>query len=104
MYTAFQVGPLSFETIVNKYGRVSFEEPKFKTTNDRTTNRKMKLIEPTNFHIVDQPINAIDVIREKEKIGDVDDDAFYICNVSDIIEKYRNWQKHMPRIIPFYGE
>lgn len=64
----------------------------------------MKLIEPTNFHIVDQPIDAIDVIRQKELIGDVDDDAFYVCNVSDIIEKYRNWQKHMPRIIPFYGE
>lgn len=64
----------------------------------------MKLIEPTNFHIVDQPIDAIDVIRKKTICGDVDDEAFYVCNVSDIIEKYRNWQKHMPRIIPFYGK
>lgn len=65
---------------------------------------KMKLIEPTNFHIVDQPIDAIDVIRQKALIGDVDDDAFYVCNVSDIIEKYRKWQRYMSRIIPFYGE
>lgn len=90
----FQVGPISFETIVNEYRRL--------WKNKKTKN--MKLIEPTNFHIVDQPIDAIDVIRKKTICGDVDDEAFYVCNVSDIVEKYRNWQKHMPRIIPFYGK
>lgn len=64
--------------------------------------RIMKLVEPTNFHIVDQAIDAFDVIRTR--MGDVDDEPFFVCNVSDIVEKYRNWQKHMPRIIPFYGE
>lgn len=64
----------------------------------------MKLAEPTNFHIVDQPIDAFDVIRQRSKTGVMDDEAFYVCNVSDIVQKYRNWQKYMSRIIPFYGK
>lgn len=56
------------------------------------------------INIIDQPLNADDLIREKNKFEVIDEEPFYVCNVSDIIEKYRIWQRSMSRIIPFYGK
>lgn len=56
------------------------------------------------INTTDATVNAIDVIRQKSVMVDVNDDPFYICNISDIIQKHRNWQRLMPRVIPFYGK
>lgn len=64
----------------------------------------MKLIESSIFHVVDEPLDAIEIIRKKSMLGDEYEEPLYICNISDIIEKYANWQRCMPRVIPFYGE
>lgn len=63
----------------------------------------MKLTEPRNFHIIDEPLDAIDVIRQRSISGQVDEEPLYICNISDIIEKHRIWKQRMPRVLPFYG-
>lgn len=63
----------------------------------------MKLMEPCNFHVIDEPLDAIDVIRERSMSGEVDEEPLYICNISDIIEKHRIWKQSMPRVLPFYG-
>lgn len=63
----------------------------------------MKPIEIANLFIIDQPVDAIDVVRQRSLLENVEDEAFYVCSVSDIIQKYRSWQMHMPRITPFYG-
>lgn len=63
----------------------------------------MKL-ETSIFQVVDKPLDAIDVIRKKSVLGVTDEEPLYICNISDIIEKYANWQRCMPRVIPFYGK
>lgn len=64
----------------------------------------MKLIESSIFNVMDKPLDAIDIIRKKSVLCDADEEPLYICNISDIIEKYANWQHCMPRVIPFYGK
>ena len=29
--------------------------------------------------------------------------SFYICNLSDVIQKHEDWQKYMPRVKPHYA-
>ena len=31
------------------------------------------------------------------------DDAFFICDVGDIIKKVARWRELLPRVAPFYG-
>lgn len=72
--------------------------------NERNIRAIMKFIESTIFHVTDKPLDAIDTIRKKTMFDDADEEPLYICNISDIIEKYANWQRCMPRVIPFYGK
>lgn len=30
-------------------------------------------------------------------------DSYYICNLSDVVQKYDDWIKHMPRVHPHYA-
>ena len=30
-------------------------------------------------------------------------DAFYVCDLGDIIRKYKHWVTQLPRVEPFYG-
>lgn len=64
----------------------------------------MKLIESNTCYVMDEPLDAIEIIRKKATLADADEEPLYICNISDIIEKFANWQRCMPRVIPFYGE
>lgn len=59
----------------------------------------MKLVE---VNVVGEQFDAIELIRKKVNF-ECKDEPLYICNVSDIINKYHIWTKHMPRVIPFYG-
>lgn len=31
------------------------------------------------------------------------EDGFFICNLSEIVGRYQQWQRAMPRVKPFYG-
>lgn len=64
----------------------------------------MKTPESNNFHVIDEPLDAIDVIRESSFYGHAGEEALYICNVSDIINKHQIWKQNMPRVMPFYGK
>lgn len=63
----------------------------------------MKLIESGNFHVINDQLDAFDVIRKKTML-EIEEEPLYICNISDIIEKHQIWKYNMPRVIPFYGE
>lgn len=56
------------------------------------------------IHVIDQSVDAIDIIRQISVTDDENDEPFHICNVSDIIRKHRIWKQRMPRVQPFYGE
>lgn len=34
----------------------------------------------------------------------IQEDAFYVFDVQDLIQKYNNWKEKLPRIIPHYGK
>ena len=42
------------------------------------------------------------LIDETIKSGNLEE-AFYVCNVDDLIAKHQNWLLKMPRIRPFYA-
>lgn len=64
----------------------------------------MKIYESNKFQVIDEPLDAIEEIRLQSKHGHAGEEALYICNVSDIINKHKIWKESMPRVIPFYGE
>lgn len=37
------------------------------------------------------------------KMKDQTVNSFYLCNLSDIIRKFDDWLKNMPRVKPFYA-
>lgn len=63
----------------------------------------MKIIEQSDFHIINEPLDAIDVIKKKSSL-ELEEEPLYVCNVSDIIEKHQIWKQQMPRVMPFYGK
>ena len=36
--------------------------------------------------------------------GQVQEEAFYVCDIGDIVHKHREWKLKMPRVEPFYGK
>lgn len=59
----------------------------------------MNLVE---VNIIGEQFDAIELIRKKVNF-ECKDEPLYICNVSDIINKFHTWTKYMPRVVPFYG-
>lgn len=69
----------------------------------------MKLIEEKTdrVHVLNQAsVDTWSVAREIAAASTVADeeDAFYVCDIGDIVKKYQLWKEHMPRVRPFYGE
>lgn len=31
------------------------------------------------------------------------EEAFYVCDIGDIIRKHKEWKSKLPRVVPFYG-
>lgn len=60
----------------------------------------MKLVVEVN--VVAEQFDAVELIRKKVNF-ECKDEPLYICNVSDIIDKYNIWTKYMTRIVPYYG-
>ena len=36
--------------------------------------------------------------------GQVQEEAFYVCDIGDIVHKHREWKLKMPRVEPHYGK
>lgn len=53
---------------------------------------------------IDEPLNAVELIRQRAAYEIYGDEDLYICNISDVVDKYRVWRQHMPRVRPFYGK
>lgn len=33
-----------------------------------------------------------------------EDEAFYVCNINEILEKHKIWKYYLPNVVPYYGE
>lgn len=52
--------------------------------------------------VIQKQFNIEEIVRQK--IGDdFYDEPVFICDVSDIVTKYKVWKQCFPRVIPFYG-
>ncbi|VEN59889.1 unnamed protein product [Callosobruchus maculatus] len=59
----------------------------------------------TDLHriqVIEPSVSVKDVIKEIVNSGKVED-AFYVCDLSDIVKKHEDWQKAMPRIEAYYA-
>ncbi|GAB0095289.1 Ornithine decarboxylase [Sergentomyia squamirostris] len=65
----------------------------------------MKLQVDNKINLIDGKIDADSIFRQKiyEENNDQDDQALYICNLTDVMRKYDIWREKMPRVKPFYA-
>lgn len=64
----------------------------------------MKITVPEdNIHIVPRKSNVWATIREIVNTENRED-AFYVCDVTDIISKDNIWKSKLPRVKPHYGK
>ncbi|KAK7583976.1 hypothetical protein V9T40_004939 [Parthenolecanium corni] len=52
--------------------------------------------------IVDSGTDVVRVIRNITESG-FQEDAFYIFDVQDLIQKYNNWKEKLPGVVPYYA-
>uniref|UniRef100_A0A6M2DSV2 ornithine decarboxylase n=1 Tax=Xenopsylla cheopis TaxID=163159 RepID=A0A6M2DSV2_XENCH len=67
----------------------------------------MKLIEENErVHVLNQAtVDTWSIAREIAAASTAADqeEAFYVCDIGDIVKKYQLWKEHMPRVKPFYA-
>ncbi|XP_068194372.1 ornithine decarboxylase [Antennarius striatus] len=67
----------------------------------------MKTANPTDlgFSILEEGFSARDTVGQKiNELSMTDDrDAFYICDLGDVVKKHVRWMKALPRVTPFYA-
>lgn len=60
------------------------------------------LLEKQNMQIVAGEVDIWRIIKDIART-EADGDAFYVCDLGNIVEKYWIWRKMLPRVQPFYG-
>lgn len=54
------------------------------------------------IHIVDGKVDIDSIIKQVIE-SENQEEAFYVCDLGDILDKYENWQKILPRVETFYA-
>lgn len=54
------------------------------------------------IHVLDRASNARTVIKDIALSG-LQEEAFYVLDVGDIVRKHRVWTEKLPRVSPYYG-
>lgn len=60
------------------------------------------MVGPPKIHVLEPGRENWDVIRDVAHSG-VQEEAFYVLDVGDIVRKHKEWKLKMPRVSPFYG-
>lgn len=55
------------------------------------------------IHVLDAHSNVGTIMTEIADSG-VQEEAFYVLDVGDIVRKHKVWKSLMPRVHPFYGK
>lgn len=53
--------------------------------------------------VLDEPKDKVEIMKEIIKRND-QEDAFYILDLGDIINKHRSWREKFTRVDPYFGE
>lgn len=54
------------------------------------------------IHVLDSSSTVSSVIREIADSG-LQEEAFYVLDIGDIVNKHQIWKEKMPRVEPYYG-
>lgn len=59
----------------------------------------------TDFAFLEEGFSARDIVEQKINESSMTDDrdAFYVCDLGDVLKKHLRWARAMPRITPFYA-
>lgn len=57
----------------------------------------------TKIHVLEPGKDQWDVIRDVANSG-VQEEAFFVLDVGDIVRKHKEWKLKLPRVTPFYGK
>lgn len=64
----------------------------------------MKIINSEErVHILDSQSNVWSVIRDIA-YNTNQEEAFYVCDIGDIVRKHKIWKAKLPRVEPHYGK
>ena len=55
------------------------------------------------IHVLEHGKGTLDVVREVAHNG-VQEDAFYVLDIGDVVRKHKEWKLKLPRVAPFYGK
>lgn len=82
-------------SLLPSYCRVSF--------NPIIQSIKMKVSKlDERIHVLDDSSNVLSVIRDITSSG-IQEEAFYVLDVGDILHKHQIWKEKLPRVDPYYG-
>ncbi len=60
------------------------------------------IVSSSKIHVLQQGTKIWDAIQSIANC-EVNDDAFYVLDVDDIVRKHNEWRLKLPRVNPFYG-
>lgn len=55
------------------------------------------------IHVLDSKSNVMTVIKNIAMSG-LQEEAFYVLNIGDIVLKHQIWKEKLPRVEPYYGK
>lgn len=55
------------------------------------------------IHVLDSESNVTTVIKNIAMSG-LQEEAFYVLDVGDIVQKHQIWKEKLPRVEPYYGK
>ncbi|XP_077477012.1 ornithine decarboxylase [Stigmatopora argus] len=58
-----------------------------------------------DFSFLEEGFSAKDIVEQKinESFATDDRDAFYVCDLGDVLKKHSRWTRALPRVAPFYA-
>lgn len=54
---------------------------------------------PSPIHVIENPLDIWEEVIRKP----IGEEAVHFCDLSDVVRKYINWTRLLPRVVPFYG-
>jgi len=54
------------------------------------------------IHVLDKESNVMTIVKAIAT-SDVQEEAFYVLDIGDIVQKHKIWKEKLPRVHPYYG-
>lgn len=70
--------------------------------NSNSINMKVTNLDE-RIHVLDSESNVTTVIKNIAMSG-LQEEAFYVLDIGDIVQKHEIWKEKLPRVKPYYGK